>query len=207
MPPTLPSQSAEPPVFLIVAGPNGSGESSVYQDTDVEAFGRSVWIINPDVLAARIRDIEDVEPVAANLQAVQRIEAWLEASIRAHQTVGVETVLSTGKYRRLVEAAKKLGFEVRLIYVCLDSPQRNVERVRLRVKKGGHAVPEDKIVKRYVRSLEQMPWFLEQADQAWLFDNSGAKPRLIGQKREGLITLDPSALPAVAEAVRTIQTE
>jgi predicted ABC-type ATPase len=203
----LPSQSAEPPVFLIVAGPNGSGESSVYQDTDVEAFGRSVWIINPDVLAARIRDIEDVEPVAANLQAVQRIEAWLEASIRAHQTVGVETVLSTGKYRRLVEAAKKLGFEVRLIYVCLDSPQRNVERVRLRVKKGGHAVPEDKIVKRYVRSLEQMPWFLEQADQAWLFDNSGAKPRLIGQKREGLITLDPSALPAVAEAVRTIQTE
>jgi len=207
VPPTLPSQSAEPPVFLIVAGPNGSGESSVYQDTDVEAFGRSVWIINPDVLAARIRDIEDVEPVAANLQAVQRIEAWLEASIRAHQTVGVETVLSTGKYRRLVEAAKKLGFEVRLIYVCLDSPQRNVERVRLRVKKGGHAVPEDKIVKRYVRSLEQMPWFLEQADQAWLFDNSGAKPRLIGQKREGLITLDPSALPAVAEAVRTIQTE
>src|SRR5262245_19903820 len=98
----------------------------------------------------------------ANPQAVQRIEAWLETSIAAHQTVGVETVLSTPKYRRLVEKAKTLGFEIRLIYVLLDSPQRNVERVRLRVKKGGHAVPEDKILQRYTRSLEQLPWFLEQ---------------------------------------------
>jgi predicted ABC-type ATPase len=36
--------------LVIVAGPNGSGKSSVYQDADIEAFGRSVWIINPDLL-------------------------------------------------------------------------------------------------------------------------------------------------------------
>lgn len=82
------------------------------------------------------------------------------------QTVGVETVLSTPKYRRLVDKAKQLGFEVRLIYVLLDSPQRNIERVRLRVKKGGHAVPENKILERHARSLEQLPWFLDQADLA-----------------------------------------
>jgi predicted ABC-type ATPase len=104
-----------------------------------------------------------------------------------------------------VEKAKQFGFEVRLIYVLLDSPQRNVERVRLRVKKGGHAVPERKILERYARSLEQLPWFLEQADQAWLFDNSGAEPRLIGEKRGGVITLDENALPAVVEAARKIQ--
>jgi predicted ABC-type ATPase len=203
----LPSPSAEPPVLLIVAGPNGSGKSSAYQDTDIEAFGRSVWIINPDLLAARIHDVEGMDLPAANLQAVRRIEAWLETSIDAHQTVGVETVLSTPKYRRLVEKAKRLGFEVRLIYVLLDSPQRNVERVRLRVKKGGHAVPENKIVERYARSLQQMPWFLEQADQAWLFDNSGATPRLIGQKHAGTVTLDEHALPAVVEAVRAFQSD
>jgi predicted ABC-type ATPase len=203
----LSSLSAEPPVFLIVAGPNGSGKSSAYQDTDVEAYGRSVWIINPDLLAARIRDIEGLELQAANLAAVRRIEAWLETSINAHQTVGVETVLSTPKYRRLVNRAKQLGFEVRLIYVLLDSPQRNIERVRLRVKKGGHAVPESKILERHARSLEQLPWFLDQADQAWLFDNSGARPRLIGEKHASIITLDRDALPEIVEAVRKIQTE
>jgi predicted ABC-type ATPase len=196
----LPSRSAEPPVFLIVAGPNGSGKSSVYQDTDVEAFGRSVWIINPDLLAARISEIEGLPLSAANLEAVRRIEAWLETSINAHQTVGVETVLSTPKYRRLVDRAKQLGFEVRLIYVLLDSPQRNIERVRLRVTKGGHAVPENKILERHTRSLEQLPWFLEQADQASLFDNSGATPRLIGEKRAGVIALDEDALRRAASA-------
>jgi predicted ABC-type ATPase len=205
--PTLTSPNAEPPVFLIVAGPNGSGKSSVYQDTDVEVFGRSVWIINPDLLTARISTIEDLPLPAANLEAVRRIEAWLEASIKAHQTVGVETVLSTPKYRRLVDRAKQLGFEVRLIYVLLDSPQRNIERVRLRVAKGGHAVPENKILGRHARSLEQLPWFLDQADQASLFDNSGAMPRLIGEKRAGIITLDEDALPEIVEAVHKIQTE
>ncbi len=190
-----------------MAGPNGSGKSSVYQDADIELSGRSVWIINPDLLTARIREIEGLELLAANLEAVQRIEAWLETSIKAHQTVGVETVLSTDKYRRLVLLAKRLGFEVRLIYVLLDSPQRNIERVRLRIKKGGHAVPEDKILERHAKSLAQMPWFLEQADQADIFDNSGATPRLTGEKRAGVVTVDKSALPALVAAVRTIQSE
>ncbi len=197
--------SVEPPYLLIVAGPNGSGKTSAYQDADIEEAGRSVWIINPDLLAARISRVEGFDLPTANLYAIQRIEAWLEASIQAHQTVGVETVLSTGKYRRLVSMAKSLGFRTRLIYVLLDKPERNVERVRLRVKKGGHAVPEAKIIERYTRSLEQMPWFLDQADQAWIYDNSSAQPRLIGRKHEGVITLDPSAMPAVVRAVMSIQ--
>jgi predicted ABC-type ATPase len=143
----------------------------------------------------------------ANLEAVRRIEAWLEASIRAHQTVGVETVLSTDKYRRLVLAAKELGIEVRLTYVILDSPERSIERVRWRIAKGGHAVPEHKIVERYARSLDQLPWFLEQADQASVFDNSGAEPRLIVQKKDGVITSDPDALPQIVTAVKRIATE
>ncbi|MDQ0462275.1 putative ABC-type ATPase [Caulobacter ginsengisoli] len=203
MPPSL---SAEPPYLLIVAGPNGSGKSSAYQDADIESFGRSVWIINPDLLAARIRDIEGMDLLAANLQSVQRIEIWLEASIKAHQTIGVETVLSTPKYRRLVEMAKGLGFQVRLIYVVLDNPRRNVERVRLRVKKGGHAVPEDRILERYTKSLQQMPWFLEQADEAWFYDNSGAQPRLVGKKQDGVVTLDPSIPPDLKRAIQTIET-
>jgi predicted ABC-type ATPase len=196
--------SADRPVFWIVAGPNGSGKSSAYEDSDIEALARSVWIINPDLLTARIQAVEGVELQAANLQAVQRIEGWLEASIRAHQTVGVETVLSTPKYRRLVLLAKSLQFEVRLTYVILDSPSRNIQRVRARVAKGGHDVPVEKIIHRYAGSLAQLPWFLEQADRASLFDNSSASPHLIGQKRDGTVTLDPDAVPDLVTAVQKI---
>lgn len=189
---------------MIVAGPNGSGKSTVYRDADIEALGRSVWIINPDLLAARISEIEKLALTPANREAVIRIGEWLNASVRAHQTIGVETVLSTDKYRDLVQNAKRLGFQIWLIYVALDSPDRNVERVRLRVLKGGHNVPEVKIRERYGRSLAQMPWFLDQADRAWLFDNSGATSRLIGQKAEGVVRIDPDALPAVVNAVRSL---
>jgi predicted ABC-type ATPase len=200
----VPRANAERSIFWIIAGPNGSGKSSAYQNADIEAFSRSIWIINPDLLAARIQDIEGLPLRTANLQAVKRIEAWLEASIRAHQTVGVETVLSTDKYRRLVVEAKKHKFEVRLIYVILKSAELSVERVRLRVAKGGHDVPRDKIVERYERSLDQLPWFLEQADQASIFDNSGATPKLIGSKKKGTIMLDPDALPQIVNAVKRI---
>jgi predicted ABC-type ATPase len=194
--------ASDGPRLWIVAGPNGSGKTSTYDNADIEDFGRSVWIINPDALAKRIRDIEGLESVPANVEAVQRIERWLYSSIDAHQTVGVETVLSTPKYRALVLAAKKRKFTVRLIYVLLNSAQLNIERVRLRVAKGGHDVPTDKIVQRRARSLEQLPWFLRESDEAWLFDNSGASPRLIGSKTEGQISLKSNALPEVRDAAR-----
>lgn len=196
--------SPDQPIFLIVAGPNGSGKSSVYQNADLKWDGRSVWIVNPDLLAARIRDVENMELRAANLQAVIRLEAWLEASIQVHKTIGVETVLSTDKYRRLVTAAKELGFSIWLIYVVLDSPERSIERIKFRVDKGGHHVADEDVRKRYNRSLVQMQWFLEQADQAWIFDNSGASPRQIAVKQDGVIEADEDALDVVIETIRAM---
>jgi predicted ABC-type ATPase len=158
-------------------------------------------------LARRVRETEGLEPEPANREAVIRIEQWLDSTIDVHKTVGVETVLSTGKYRRLVTKAKERGFLVWLIYVVLDSPERNIERVKLRVLKGGHDVPDDKVRARYSRSLQQFPWFLDQADEAWIYDNSGDSPRRIGVKRDGLIQLSHEALPIVRAAVDSIETE
>lgn len=137
--------------------------------------------------------------------AVQRIEQWIDASLDVHKSVGVETVLSTPKYRRLVDKAKQRGFAVWLIYVVLDTVERNIERVAIRVEKGGHAVPEDKIRKRRSGSLAQFPWFLVHAEVAWIFDNSGAKPRQIGEKKDGVVELDERAPAFVLEAVCSIE--
>jgi predicted ABC-type ATPase len=196
------------PTFWIIAGPNGSGKSSlygssrdnIYGNTSILDFFRSFWIINPDPLAARIQFNERLSLRAANLEAVKRIESWLDASIKAHQSVGVETVLSTGKYRRLVRMARKRGFEIRLVYVILKTPDLNVDRVRLRVKKGGHRVPIGKIRERWARSLKQLPWFLNQADAALIFDNSSSL-RLVGRKENGTIQFDPETPDALRQAL------
>jgi predicted ABC-type ATPase len=200
------AKKLDPPRLWIVAGPNGSGKSSLYSEADIADFGGSVWIINPDLLSERIERVESLDSQTANLESAKRIYRWLESSIDAHQTIGVETVLSTDKYRNLVLRAKKRGFEVRLIYVLLRSVELNIERVKMRVAKGGHDVPTGKIIERRARSLAQFPWFLEQADQAWLFDNSEARPRLIGAKSKGVVTLDPAALPEIVAAAQLIRT-
>ncbi len=192
----------ERPILWIVAGPNGSGKSSLYGNADISAFDQSVWIINPDMLTARIQSEEGLAPHDANIAAVTRIETWLDASIETHQTVGVETVLSTPKYRRLVNAARAKGYEFRFIYVVLNSVELNIERVAIRVKKGGHDVPEDSIRKRWSRSLGQMPWFMSMADRAWIFNNSGEAPVLIGQKSAGVVSLDPSAPEFIQSAFK-----
>ena len=182
-------RKSERPVFWIVAGPNGCGKSSLYNRTDIEGWGGSVWIINPDLLTATILESECVPVDQANLAAVQRIECWLEASLNTYQTIGVETVLSSSKYRRLVSLAQKRGFEVRMIYVVLDSMEEQLERIRIRVANGGHDVPVTKVAERRQRSFDQLAWFVMHVDRCFVFNNSAGGPALIAEKLSGSLSL------------------
>ena len=118
------------PSLWIFAGPNGSGKSTFHTTQRLSDDGSSIWVINPDLLAKRIAEIEGLPLPSANLEAVKRIQRWLSCAVRAHQTIGVETVLSTAKYRRLVRQAIALGFEIHLVYVVLKAPELSVARVR-----------------------------------------------------------------------------
>ena len=198
--------SLEKPRLWIVAGPNGSGKSTLYGLTDIQDFGRSVWVINPDILTAHIATQERIALRKANAETLNRIQKWLRISIRTYKTVGVETVLSTPKYRRLVKLAKAHGFEIRLLYVTLKTAKMNIQRVKNRVKKGGHSVPIQKIVERRKRSFKQLPWFLDQADFALIYDNSAKTPKLVGKKENGTIIIDPSAPSEIKEAVLSLDT-
>lgn len=182
-------RNPERPVLWIVAGPNGSGKSSLYNRTDIEGWGGSVWIINPDLLTAKIVDHEEAPAQDANLAAVQRIEAWLEASINTYQTIGVETVLSSPKYLRIVDLAHAKGFVVRMLYVVLDSVDLQYRRVEIRVKTGGHDVPRDKIAARRRRSFEQLAAFYDRLDDLFIFNNSAAEPGFVASKAGGTLML------------------
>jgi predicted ABC-type ATPase len=195
------------PQLWIVAGPNGSGKSSAYSLLGVESPKDTVWIINPDILAKRIADEEKLSLDGANLQAVIRIETWLYASVDAYQTIGVETVLSSGKYRKLVETAKAKGFEINFIYVYLDKVELNIERVRARFQKGGHDVPENKLRERRLRSFDQLSWFLNASDNAYIFNNSGAEPDLVFSQDEEGFSGDVDIIPEIARAISGVYPE
>ena len=91
-------------------------------------------------------------------------------------------MLSSGKYRRLLERAQARGFDVRMIFITLRSAEEQLARIRLRVAEGGHDVPETKVRSRRARSFEQLAWFAEHVDQLFIFDNSGASPTLLASR-------------------------
>jgi predicted ABC-type ATPase len=192
----------EKPVFWIVAGPNGCGKSSLYNRTDIEGWGGSVWIINPDLLTAMIVESEQLGIGEANLEAVRRIETWLESSLQTYQTIGVETVLSTGKYRRLVELARERGFRVRLLYVVLSTIELQLARIRDRVKNGGHDVPADKVRTRRQGSFEQLAWFLHHVDDCFIYDNSDGSPSLAAAWDGGALNIFASLPPDLLVTLR-----
>ena len=71
-----------------------------------------------------------------------------------------------------MKRAVEVGYKVYLYFVSTESPEINKYRVKLRVKQGGHTVPEDKIESRYYRSLGLLKEAADIAYQAFFFDNS-----------------------------------
>jgi predicted ABC-type ATPase len=62
--------------------------------------------------------------------------------------------------------------EVRIWYVCLATPELHVARVRARVARGGHDIPESRIRQRFEHSRINLIRLLPQLTELRLFDNS-----------------------------------
>ena len=61
---------------------------------------------------------------------------------------------------------------------------------------GEHAVQEDKIVSRYIRSLDLLLDAIKASNSAFLFDNSGRSHELIAEVTEGnIIDLKADTVP------------
>ncbi len=171
----------------LFAGPNGAGKSTFAKSPEFSSL-LAPQFLNPDdvcrvlLIERGFCGFQDAPPELqreCSIQAANLVFEEVKHLLLHNSEVGVETVLSTDKYFPLAWEVDLLN----LIYIGNRSPEISIERVALRVRKGGHDVPEDKIRARWHRSLEKLPQFWKLAHQAWLFDNSDL-PELIAHKRQ-----------------------
>jgi len=157
-------RSVRPKLWLI-AGPNGAGKSTVVQSPGFERVLPGVNVWNPDSIARELlqargysgfADAPIDEQLQAFVRAAEMIAGMLDECVTRCIPVGVETVLSTGKYKPLIERVLAVSGFFGLIYICLQSPELACERVAQRVLEGGHAVPDDKTRNRWHRSLANL---------------------------------------------------
>jgi predicted ABC-type ATPase len=105
-------------------------------------------------------------------------DAALAADFIRHQllskgeTFTFETVLSHPSKIDFLKKGIEAGYKNYLYFICTVDPAINIERVKQRVRLGGHDVPDDKIEKRYYESLKVLPMILPLCYRTYLFDNS-----------------------------------
>lgn len=159
-----------PARITVIAGVNGAGKSSVVGET-IRACGGAYY--NPDEEARALR-AEDptLSQEAANARAWEAGRAGLERAIARREDFAFETTLGGASIPSLLGRALDAGLEVVMRYVGLDTPERHVARVRARVARGGHDIPEAKIRERYRRSREHLVALLPRLTSLVVYDNS-----------------------------------
>lgn len=159
-----------PPCIGVLAGANGAGKSSIAGAFLRRAGGE---FFNPDEAAQRILAAHPgLPPAEANSLAWKLGLQQLQSAVRMRRDYWFETTLGGRTITTTLAAAAKAGMEVRIWYVGLSSPELHVARVAARVKRGGHAIPEQLIRQRYDGSRRNLVRLLPQLTELAVFDNS-----------------------------------
>jgi len=180
------------PSLTIFAGPNGSGKSSLIRQVEFE--GREN-LLEPDAIAKRI---SPESPQQGGISAGREVLIRAAEYIRGGQSFAIETTLSGNWTNSTIREAMERSFSTRLFYICLNNPERSIQRVRERVAHGGHYVPDEDVRRRYVRSIANANRLLRIVHEALVFDNSGSEPKPIFEMRGGRVLNIADEIPAWA---------
>jgi len=159
---------SEKPVMMIIAGPEGSGKSTLTDKSSVAGI-----YINADDIK-QCRKCSDIE-------AKREEELIKESLLSARKSFTFETSLSTENDLILPEIAKNLGYVIESIFVLTCDALLNVKRIKSRVLKGGNDVIKDKTHKKFNKSLELLKRLAQISDICIVVDNT-ATPEVIYKK-------------------------
>lgn len=181
------ADSGRIPCIYVLAGANGAGKSSVAGAT-FRAQGAAYF--NPDEAARRIVSANPgIAQAEANSAAWRQGKRLLERAIAERLSFAFETTLGGHTITALLESALPAGIYVRIWYVGLGTPELHIARVRARVAKGGHDIPEETIRERYDSTRLNLIQLLPALTELRVYDNSEEADPAAGASPEPKLVL------------------
>jgi predicted ABC-type ATPase len=158
------------PTLIVVAGPNGSGKTSVTSQILKHEWIEGCVYINPDTIAQE--ELGDWNNIKNVFQAAKIAEERRINCIKNNENLIFETVFSAFDKIDFLDYAKKKGYFIRLFFVGTNHPAINANRITHRVLEGGHDVPITKIISRYSKSISNCCVAATFVDRLYVYDNS-----------------------------------
>lgn len=168
--------------LYIIAGCNGAGKTTA-SFTILPEILNCKEFVNADEIAKGLSPFQpDTVAIEAGRLMLRRIDELIELKV----DLAFETTLATKSYVHKILYAKQQGYQIILLFYWLHSVELAIERVRQRVREGGHNIASDVIIRRYHRGLINLfDLYLPITERAMLFDNSDKATELIAEKRLG----------------------
>lgn len=175
--------------FTIIGGVNGVGKSSLYGALDGEISDLGI-IIDADKITKQFGG----DKIKGAREAVRLIDNCLQNGENFTQ----ETTLSGKKTLKTITSAREKGYRIRLYYIAVSSAEESLSRIQNRVRKGGHDIPREYVIRRFENRFEDLLKVLSQLsqnrDEAVFFDNENGFVR-VAEFKNGKFTLTGRSTP------------
>lgn len=164
--------------IIIIAGPNGAGKTTFALEF-LPKEGNCPVFVNADLIAA---GISPFIPEMVSFHAGRLMIEEIKRHVLNGKSFAFESTLSGKTYAQMIPEWRRMGYKIKLIFLYLPNVMTAIERVKNRVKQGGHNVPGKTIRRRYERGWYNFQHLYKQLVDAWvLFDNSGETPTLLDE--------------------------
>lgn len=172
--------------YTIFAGVNGAGKTSIYKSIYYNE-NKDEKRINTDEMVARVGSWKDnYLQMKCAREAVKLIKQYIFEGTSFNQ----ETTLSGKSILKNIKLAKENGFYIIMNYVGVEGPKVAKERVKIRVSRGGHGIPDKDIERRYYDSLNNLNNVIEFCDEINVYDNTEILKEIIYLKNGKIIWID-----------------
>ena len=175
------------PLLIVIAGPNGSGKTTITSEVLASEWLADAVYINPERVAQETFGYWN-SPEAVR-EAALYCEQWREQCLANGDSLIFETVMSARDKINFIRRAKQAGYFVRIFFISTANPTINAARIARRVMKGGHDVPITKIISRYIKSIANCAEIASEIDRLYVYDNSleDVKAQPVFRLRNGIM--------------------
>jgi predicted ABC-type ATPase len=186
------------PNLFIIAGPNGAGKTTYVKRFLPEEM-RCREFVNADLIAA---GLSPFAPEAVAFEAGRIMLRRLRELFERREDFSFETTLTGFGYIHLLREMREAGYRVRLDYLWIPDLNITRQRVRQRVRKGGHDIPDEVQKRRFGKGLRLLLEHYRPLVHYWrIFDNTGQEARLVVEEQDGVLrVLDFSKLAEIEMA-------